>query len=95
MKRQNKKLSDLHNIMTDMPQVLKNLRVSKRKPLEELTGYQALHDKISQELKGQGRIFVRFSGTEPLVRILVEGPDTKMIRKYADDMAAFLEKALV
>ncbi len=94
MKRSNRKLSDLSNVMTDMPQILKNLRVAKRKPLEEISGYQDLHDKISKELKSQGRIFVRFSGTEPLVRILVEGPDQKMIRKYADDMAILLEKSL-
>jgi phosphoglucosamine mutase len=53
-----------------------------------------MHDKITKELKGHGRIFVRFSGTEALLRILVEGPDLKMIHKYADDMAAFLQKSL-
>lgn len=94
MKRHSKQLSDLSDVVIDMPQVLKNIRVSTRKPLEEISGYQDMHDKITKELKGLGRIFVRFSGTEPLLRILVEGPDLKMIHKYADDMAAFLQKAL-
>lgn len=94
MKRKSQKLSDLNNIMIDMPQILKNIRVAQRKPLDEISGYQELCDKITSELKGQGRIFVRFSGTEPLLRILVEGPDPKMIHKFADEMAAFLTKAL-
>jgi phosphoglucosamine mutase len=94
MKRQSRSLSDLNNIMIDMPQILKNIKVGARKPLEDIEGYQALHDKISKELKGQGRIFVRFSGTEPLVRVLVEGPDIKRIHQYADEMSAFLQKSL-
>lgn len=94
MKRQNKKLSELNEILIDMPQVLKNVRVAHRKPLSEISGYQEMHDKITKELKGQGRIFVRFSGTEPLIRILVEGPDARMIHKFADDMAEFLKKSL-
>jgi phosphoglucosamine mutase len=94
MKRQSRTLSDLNNIMTDMPQILKNIKVATKKPLETIEGYQAMHDKISKELKGQGRIFVRFSGTEPLVRVLVEGPDIKRIHQFADDMSAFLQKAL-
>lgn len=94
MKRKQKRLSELNEILIDMPQVLKNIRVANRKPLDEISGYQDMHDKITKELKGQGRIFVRFSGTEPLLRILVEGPDTRAINKYADDMASFLTKAL-
>ncbi len=94
MKRQKRKLSDLNEIMIDMPQILKNIRVDNRKPLEEIEGYQALIDRITKELHGQGRVFVRFSGTEPLLRILVEGPDPKMIHKYAEEISKFLQSKL-
>jgi phosphoglucosamine mutase len=95
MKSRGKKLSELSDVMIDMPQVLRNIRVAQRKNLDTLPGYSEMVDKITKELKGQGRVFVRFSGTEPLVRVLVEGPDQQRIHQYADDMAAFLQKALV
>ncbi len=94
MKREQKQLSELRNVLIEMPQILKNIRVTQRKKLEEITGYNDLHAKISKELSGHGRIFVRFSGTEPLVRVLVEGPDAQRIVQYADEMAAFLQKNL-
>lgn len=94
MRSKNQPLSVLSDVMIDMPQVLRNIRVQQRKDLNSLSGYTELVDKITKELKGQGRIFVRFSGTEPLVRVLVEGPDPHRIHQYADDMATFLQKML-
>jgi phosphoglucosamine mutase len=88
------KMSDLNQLIEDVPQVLINCRVRHRKELSEIVGYQELVDKIEKELAGQGRTFIRFSGTEPVIRILVEGPDKIKINQYAESIARLLEKEL-
>lgn len=94
MRREEKKLSELKAIMEDIPQVLINTRVKHKRPLHEISGYDSLLENINQRLKGKGRTFVRFSGTEPLVRVLVEGPDKKEISEHAEEIASFLQKEL-
>lgn len=94
MKHKNKKLSELNKVMEDVPQVLINTRVTHRKELSEIASYQKLISQINDELKGEGRTFVRFSGTEPLVRVLVEGPDRRKISQYAEEVASLLQKEL-
>lgn len=94
MKRTGKQLSELHALMQDVPQVLINTRVGVKKPLESINGYETYIKKIEEKLNGNGRIFVRFSGTEPVVRVLVEGPDKIAITKYAEEVADFLQKHL-
>jgi phosphoglucosamine mutase len=94
MKQTGVKMSELNKIIEDVPQVLINLRVQERKDLESIPGYAKLVKSITDRLKGQGRIFIRFSGTEPLIRILVEGSDRREINSYASEMAEFLERNL-
>lgn len=94
MKQTGVKMSELNKIIEDVPQVLINLRVKKRKDLESIPGYKNLCEAITAKLKGQGRIFIRFSGTEPVIRILVEGPDKVEINQYAAEIAEFLESHL-
>lgn len=94
MKEQNKKLSELNQIMEDVPQVLVNVKVKNRKELETIPGYNDLVKEMEKQLKGQGRIFIRYSGTENVLRILVEGPDRKEIAQYAEKLAQFIEKSL-
>ena len=94
MMRTGMKLSELNEKMTDVPQVLINTRVRRREDLEKIRGYNELIETISQKLEGEGRLFVRFSGTEPVVRVLVEGPDRQAISKYAEEIASLLEREL-
>ncbi len=94
MKQTSKKMSELNRVYEDMPQVLINCRVKRRVPVDEIKGYREMISKIESELKGNGRIFVRFSGTEPVIRVLVEGPDKIKISQYADQIAQFLESEL-
>lgn len=94
MKQTGQTLSKLNEQMEDVPQVLINTRVRRRDELEKIKGYPELIRDIEKRLAGEGRIFVRFSGTEPVVRVLVEGPDRKSISKYAEEVASFLEKEL-
>jgi phosphoglucosamine mutase len=92
MIQEGKKLSELNHLIEDVPQILINCRVKKRKELSAVAGYDDLIRKYTQELKSEGRIFVRYSGTEPLIRILVEGPDKNQIATYAKSIAELLEK---
>ncbi len=94
MKQTGVKMSELNRIIEDVPQVLINLRVKKRKELDAIPGYKELCDRITQKLNGEGRIFVRFSGTEPVIRVLVEGPNKLEINQFAAEIAEFLETHL-
>lgn len=94
MRSTNKRLSELNDLVEDVPQVLINTRVKNKQELTSIDGYADLHKSIQQKLKGAGRLFVRFSGTEPVVRVLVEGPDKKEITEYAEEMAQFLQYKL-
>ena len=94
MQETGKKLSELNDLMDDVPQILVNSRVKTRVPLEEVEGYPELIDKIEKELGDRGRVFVRFSGTEPVVRVLLEGLDRKRIAAYAEEIASHLQSQL-
>ena len=87
------KLSQLAQWMQDVPQVLINTRVSKRVELEKLPGYLEMLSDVQKEL-GSGRTFIRYSGTEPVVRVLVEGSNKKLISRQAERIASFLQKEL-
>jgi phosphoglucosamine mutase len=94
MKQTGKKISELNDFIHDVPQVLINCRVKNRKELDSLKGYKELIESVEAELKGEGRIFVRFSGTEPVIRVLVEGPNKVKISELADKVANFLDREL-
>lgn len=94
MRSENRPLSQLKAIMEDLPQVLINTRVGKRKPVEEIKGYTKMIEDAQTELGGTGRIFVRYSGTEPVIRVLVEGRDKTKINQIAENVAKFLQSEL-
>jgi phosphoglucosamine mutase len=94
MKETGKKMSDLSSLLVEVPQILINCRVNKKKNLTEIKGYNELLKSKEKMLKGTGRLFIRFSGTEPLIRILVEGQDKNLITEIAEEIADFLEKEL-
>ncbi|WP_081111028.1 phosphoglucosamine mutase [Bdellovibrio bacteriovorus] len=94
MKQTGKKMSELNRVFEDMPQVLINCRVKRRTELHEIAGYDSLIASIEKKLGGEGRVFVRFSGTEPVIRVLVEGSNKTQISQFAEEIASFLEKEL-
>lgn len=94
MKQTGKKMSELSRVFEDAPQVLINCRVKRRMELHEIPGYDELIRNIEKKLNGDGRVFVRFSGTEPVIRVLVEGPDKAQISQFAEEIANFLDKEL-
>ncbi len=86
--RSGRSLAELaESAMTSLPQVLVNVRVAERLPdaAELLAGDVT---RAERQLDGQGRVLVRASGTEPLVRVMVEGPTAELARAVADDLAA-------
>ncbi len=80
-------LSVQRSLFRVVPQVLKNLEVEQRIPLEALPRLRRLIGRFERRLKGDGRILVRYSGTEPLLRIMIEGPSRSRIRSMAEDLA--------
>jgi phosphoglucosamine mutase len=73
-----------------MPQLLLNERVASKPPLESLPKYQAALARATSDLAGRGRILVRYSGTENLVRVMVEGEDAAQIRQIAEELRGIL-----
>ncbi len=86
-------LSQLRRVMTRYPQVLVNLKVKEKKPLGELGDVSALIAKVEKVLGSDGRVLVRYSGTEAKARVMVEGPDEDVIKGYADEIARAIERA--
>jgi phosphoglucosamine mutase len=87
------KLSDLARIMERYPQVLVNLKVREKRPLEDLPEVTRLIAQVERSLGGDGRVLVRYSGTEPKVRVMIEGPDPTQIRQHAEEIGRALERA--
>jgi phosphoglucosamine mutase len=88
-----KPLSELRRVMTRYPQVLVNLKVKEKKPIESLKDVCSVISRVEGVLGDEGRVLVRYSGTEPKARVMVEGPDERVIRGYADEIAHALEAA--
>ena len=80
-------LSELAAPFVPLPQVLLGLAVESKPPLETLEAFTALLGELEGELGADGRINVRYSGTEPKARVMVEGPDEAQIRRMADAIA--------
>jgi len=77
------------------PQVLRNVRVSRRVPIQECPGIVDAMARAEKRLDGRGRIFLRYSGTEALLRVLVEGPDAEEVRAVAADLEGAVREALI
>lgn len=73
-----------------LPQLLKNLKVSSKPPLEQMSGLQAAIRAAEEELGDNGRVVVRYSGTEDLIRIMVEANSDELVNRIADDIASSL-----
>ncbi len=90
---ENKPLSELASIMKQYPQVLLSVKVARRLPLAELATVQSLITRIESELGSDGRVLVRYSGTEPKARVMIEGPEASLIERYAQEIAEELVRA--
>lgn len=87
-------LHDLKKGMEKYPQKLLNVRVARRVDVNEVEPFQRARREVERELAGQGRILVRPSGTEPLIRVMVEGRDGEHVNRAAQKLADALQGAL-
>ena len=76
------------------PQVLRNLRVSRRVPLDEVVHLARAMAEAEEALAGNGRVLLRYSGTEPLLRVMVEGTDRREVERLADGLCAVAAREL-
>lgn len=94
IKKSGKKLSELASMMTELPQVLVNAKVPNDKKDIHEKDEEIIKEikKIEEKLSDNGRVLIRPSGTEPLVRVMLEGPDQSELDELAHSLAKLIEK---
>jgi phosphoglucosamine mutase len=90
--REGKPASQVCHLFQPLPQVLHNVRFKKGAPLEDAAVKKRIED-CRAKLNGAGRLLVRKSGTEPLIRIMAEGDDEKLIQAVVGEIAQAIEEA--
>jgi phosphoglucosamine mutase len=94
VQRSGKRLSKLAQVMEALPQTLLNVRVKQRTALDDLPEVCKVIADAEEKLGDEGRVLIRYSGTEPLLRIMLEGTDQAQIENLAADIAAVVEKSI-
>jgi phosphoglucosamine mutase len=94
MVQEGRALSDLARVMTRYPQVLLNFPVEDKVPIDQLPELEAEIARVEQALGRDGRVLVRYSGTEPKARVMIEGTDEVTIRAHAESLAECMRRAL-
>lgn len=94
MRRTGKPLSELKKQIKLLPQVREDVKVSKKEPFENQPEIARVIAVAKDTLRDKGRVFVRYSGTEPLARVMVEGEDMEQIRSLAKSIAGAIKKVL-
>jgi len=94
MQKKGASLAELADVMKVFPQTQRSVRVKAKKDLSQIPQIQRMIKECQQELGEQGRIVVRYSGTEPLLRIMIEGENEERITRMADTMAETAQRAL-
>lgn len=87
-------VSDLRAWLTVLPQAVRNVRVPEKPVLEDLPEVQEAVHRVEAALAGRGHIVVRYSGTEPLARVMIEGENQAQIEQLAEDVAVVLRTVL-
>lgn len=92
--RQEQPFSTLTGLFTVYPQQLVNIRVTEKVPFEDIHGLVPLQAKYERELRGKGRILLRYSGTEKLARVMVEAEQQADVNRVCDGLAAVIRKEI-
>ncbi len=82
-----RELADLASALQTFPQTLVNVRVKQKTPVESVPAIAAAIGRVEAALDGRGRVLVRYSGTEPLLRIMIEGEDQSTVQAWAEEIA--------
>ena len=94
MRQRERPLSELAGQLALYPQELENVHVDRKPPIEETPELAKAVADVEERLGGRGRVLLRYSGTEPLCRVMVEGEDEDVVRKLAHELAALVESVL-
>ncbi len=89
-----RELADLASELVTYPQVLLNVRVREKRDLQSVPAIVEAMARVEDRLAGQGRLLVRYSGTEPLLRVMIEGRDQGEIHSWASDIAGTVKEHL-
>ncbi len=92
--RSSKPLSELAAGFQRYPQVMVNVGVSAKRPIEDLPRVQEAIAEVESKLDGRGRVLIRYSGTENKARVMVEGEEERAVSEYANTLAATLKESL-
>jgi phosphoglucosamine mutase len=92
MQEKEQPLDKLAQAMEPLPQVLYNVEVKEKKDLSEVPEIEGTIKKIEKSLGNSGRILIRYSGTEPLLRIMIEGEDETRLHRFAQDLVELVRK---
>jgi phosphoglucosamine mutase len=82
-----RELADLASALRTYPQTLVNVRVREKAPIETVPAISAAIARVEAALDGRGRVLVRYSGTEPLLRVMIEGEDQQTVQAWAEEIA--------
>ena len=91
MCQQQKPLSQIASIFEKFPQVITNIEVSAKIPFQDIPGFSAALKDVEAKLKGRGRHLIRYSGTENIARVMLEGENQQQIQGFADELAHIIE----
>ena len=94
MKEKGVRLSGLRAVMKTLPQIIVNVSVKKKKDLDKIPAVQKAIDEAERKLKGRGRILVRYSGTQQICRVMIEGPSKKDASDMANHIASLIAESL-
>jgi len=94
MQETGRSLGELSRCLTKLPQVLLNVEVREKPPLETIAGLAARLKQVEASLDGRGRVLVRYSGTEPLARVMLEGENREQIESLARELAGIIKRAI-
>jgi phosphoglucosamine mutase len=94
MQQAGRELHELVEGFARYPQVLVNVRVREKRPFAEVPEVAGAAKLIESELAGNGRLLLRYSGTEPLARVMIEGPNQGQVNDMANELAGVIKDAL-
>jgi phosphoglucosamine mutase len=94
MRRTNSPVSRLAAVMTRFPQVLKSIVVARKEPIDRVPALEKVIRQVEHELGADGRVLVRYSGTEPKMRVMLEGLDGARLAEYLDRIVEVVQVEL-
>jgi phosphoglucosamine mutase len=94
LKKSRRTLSELKTVMRVFPQTLLNVPVKAKPEIASVPALAGAIRKAEEELRKNGRVLVRYSGTQPLCRVMVEGPSAAVVRRIAEEVARTVKDTL-